>query len=200
MANGRHSTHRGEVQLPRAASSPLREVGRRVGFAVSLVVFVALIVLLGRDGYVDDTGDQIGFLDSLYYASVTVTTTGYGDITAVSDGARLATIALITPARIVFLILVVGTTVEVLTDRSGNFFSSDAGGAAAEITTSFSVWFDRGLRRCRPRPPRGGTRRDRRCRHRRLGRRRGCDQGFVAIGGGHEQRRARQAAVCRAQP
>ena len=82
MANGRHSTHSGEVQLPRAASSPLREVGRRVGFAVSLVVFVALIVLLGRDGYVDDTGDQIGVLDSLYYASVTVTTTGYGDITA----------------------------------------------------------------------------------------------------------------------
>lgn len=118
MANGRHSTNLGEVQLPRTASSPLREVGRRVGFAVSLVVFVALIVLLGRDGYVDDTGDQIGFLDSLYYASVTVTTTGYGDITAVSDGARLATIALITPARIVFLILVVGTTVEVLTDRS----------------------------------------------------------------------------------
>ena len=119
MANGRHSTNLGEVQLPRTASSPLREVGRRVGFAVSLVVFVALIVLLGRDGYVDDTGDQIGFLDSLYYASVTVTTTGYGDITAVSDGARLATIALITPARIVFLILVVGTTVEVLTDESG---------------------------------------------------------------------------------
>ena len=118
MANGRHSTNLGEVQLPRTASSPLREVGRRVGFAVSLVVFVALIVLLGRDGYVDDTGDQIGFLDSLYYASVTVTTTGYGDITAVSGGARLATIALITPARIVFLILVVGTTVEVLTDRS----------------------------------------------------------------------------------
>ena len=118
MANGRHSTHLGEVQLPRAASSPLREVGRRVGFAASLVVFVALIVLLGRDGYVDETGDQIGLLDSLYYASVTVTTTGYGDITAVSDGARLATIALITPARIVFLILVVGTTVEVLTDRS----------------------------------------------------------------------------------
>lgn len=108
----------GEVRLPRAASSPMRDVGRRVGFAISLVLFVALVVLLGRDGYVDTTGDQIGFLDALYYASVTVTTTGYGDITAVSDGARLATIALITPARIVFLILVVGTTVEVLTDRS----------------------------------------------------------------------------------
>ena len=90
----------------------------RIGFAVSLVLFVAIVVRLGRDGYVDEAGGTISFLDALYYASVTVTTTGYGDITAISDGARLATITLITPARIVFLILVVGTTVEVLTDRS----------------------------------------------------------------------------------
>ena len=108
----------GEVRLPRAARSPLLAVARRIGFAFSLVLFVAVVVRLGRDGYADDAGGAISFLDALYYASVTVTTTGYGDITAVSDGARLATITLITPARIVFLILVVGTTVEVLTDRS----------------------------------------------------------------------------------
>ena len=81
-------------------------------------VFVALVVRLGRDGYIDVTGDDIGFLAALYYASVTVTTTGYGDITAVSSGSRLATIVLITPARILFLILVVSTTVEVLTDQT----------------------------------------------------------------------------------
>ena len=108
----------GEVRLPQPTRSPLRAVGRRIGFAAGLVVFVAIVVRLGGDGYVDDTGGKITFLDALYYGSVTVTTTGYGDITAVSDGARLATIALITPARIVFLILVVGTTVEVLTNRS----------------------------------------------------------------------------------
>jgi voltage-gated potassium channel len=91
---------------------------RRIGFALGLVVFVALVVRIGRDGYVDVTGDAISFLDALYYASVTVTTTGYGDITPVSNGARLATVLLITPARILFLILVVGTTVEVLTDQT----------------------------------------------------------------------------------
>ena len=106
------------IRLPTAEYAPGRAVLRRVALAVSLVVFVALVVRLGRDGYVDVSGDPIGFLDALYYASVTVTTTGYGDITAVSDGARLATILLITPARILFLILVVGTTVEVLTDQS----------------------------------------------------------------------------------
>lgn len=106
------------VLLPGVARAPLNAVLRRVGFAVSLVVFVALVVLLGGSGYEDVTGDDIGFIDALYYASVTVTTTGYGDITALSTEARLATILLITPARILFLILVVGTTVEVLTEQS----------------------------------------------------------------------------------
>ena len=106
------------IRLPGTERAPLRAVLRRVGFAMSLVLFVALVVRLGRGGYVDVTGDEISYLDALYYASVTVTTTGYGDITAVSSGARLATVLLITPARILFLILVVGTTVEVLTDQS----------------------------------------------------------------------------------
>ena len=106
------------VRLPRHERAPLASVGRRIGFATALVVFVALVVRVGRDGYIDVTGDPIGMLDALYYASVTVTTTGYGDITAVSDGGRLATILLITPARILFLILVVSTTVEVLTKQS----------------------------------------------------------------------------------
>lgn len=106
------------IRIPRGKRTPLFAVLRRVGMALTLVFFVALVVLVGRDGYADVTGNTISFLDALYYASVTVTTTGYGDITAVSNGARLATIVLITPARILFLILVVGTTVEVLTEQS----------------------------------------------------------------------------------
>lgn len=81
--------------------------------ATALIVVVALIVLCGRDGYRDVDGD-ITVLDALYYSTVAVTTTGYGDIVPVSPGARLATVLLVTPARVVFLILVVSTTVEVL--------------------------------------------------------------------------------------
>ncbi len=106
------------VSVGRTERAPFTAIVRRISFAAALVVFVALVVRLGRDGYVDITGDDISFLDALYYASVTVTTTGYGDITAVSSGARLATVLLITPARILFLILVVSTTVEVLTDQT----------------------------------------------------------------------------------
>lgn len=113
------------VRVPRRERAPLAAVFRRIGLALALVVFVALVTWINGGGYVDSaTGDSVGFLDAMYYASVTVTTTGYGDITAVSDAARLSTIVLITPARIVFLILVVGTTVEVLTDQSRDFLAS----------------------------------------------------------------------------
>lgn len=111
--------------VPGRQRSPLAAIVRRVAFAIGLVVFIALVVRLGRNGYTDVTGDPISILDALYYASVTVTTTGYGDITAVTDGTRLATLLLITPARIVFLILVVGTTVEVLTDQTRHILRTD---------------------------------------------------------------------------
>lgn len=112
------------IRIPKPQRAPLAAVLRRVGFAVGLVLFVALVTRMNADGYVDATGGSISFLDALYYASVTVTTTGYGDISAVSDEARLASIILITPARILFLILVVGTTVEVLTDQSREFLAT----------------------------------------------------------------------------
>jgi voltage-gated potassium channel len=79
---------------------------------------VALLAYFGRDGYYDPEDDSISLLDSFYYSTVTITTTGYGDIRPVSDGARLVTTVIVTPARILFLILLVGTTLEVLTERT----------------------------------------------------------------------------------
>lgn len=92
-------------------------LSRRIAVAIGLLFVVALAVLATRGGYVDQTGRPIGLLDALYYASVTVTTTGYGDLTPVTSGARLTALLVITPARVAFLLVVVGTTVEVLTDR-----------------------------------------------------------------------------------
>lgn len=106
------------IQMPKGEHAPLTLIVQRIRAAATLVIFVALVVRLGREHYIDVTGDAIGMIDALYYASVTVTTTGYGDITAVTRTGRLATILLITPARILFLILVVSTTVEVLTEQS----------------------------------------------------------------------------------
>lgn len=106
---------RARVPVPERA--PLVALARRIAVAVGLLFVVAFAVLATRGGYVDGTGQPVGLIDALYYASVTVTTTGYGDITPVTTGARLTAILVITPARVAFLLVVVGTTVELLTDR-----------------------------------------------------------------------------------
>lgn len=113
----RTATYR--VKLPRqVVERPLLQVARRVLIALTVLVVTALIVWIDRDGYNDNSDGHVDLLDSFYYATVTLSTTGYGDITPVSDAARLTNIFVITPLRVLFLIILVGTTLEVLTERT----------------------------------------------------------------------------------
>ncbi|MEV0297904.1 potassium channel family protein [Nocardia sp. NPDC050710] len=112
----------GLLRIPEIQTSPWVSLIRRVLFAIGLLFTAALVVFLGREGYHDDAGDDISFLDALYYATVSLSTTGYGDIAPVSAEARLANIVIITPLRILFLIVLVGTTIGVLTERSRQAF------------------------------------------------------------------------------
>src|ERR671917_506743 len=97
------------VELPQGRRHPLRTIGERLALAVGLVALVALLAYVGRDGYFDPEDDSVSLLDAFYYSTVTITTTGYGDIRPVSDGARLVTTVIVTPARVLFLILRAGT-------------------------------------------------------------------------------------------
>lgn len=106
------------VELPQAEAGPLRRMGRRLIIALGIIVFVALLAYIERDGYTDPEDGSVSLLDAFYYSTVSVTTTGYGDIRPVSDGARLTTTLLVTPARILFLIILVGTTLEILAERT----------------------------------------------------------------------------------
>jgi voltage-gated potassium channel len=109
--------------MPDASLSPLRSLLRRLLIAVGALVATALIVYFGRDGYLDNNNDDgISLLDAFYYSTVSVSTTGYGDIVPVSDTARLLTTLFVTPLRLIFLITFVGTTVELLTERSRQAF------------------------------------------------------------------------------
>ena len=108
------------IVLPGTDAGPLRKILVRLAVAIALIAFVALVSYAGRDGYVDpDEGDgTMSLLDAFYYSTVSITTTGYGDIRPVSDEARFVTTVLVTPARVLFLILLVGTTLEILAERS----------------------------------------------------------------------------------
>ncbi|WP_369204847.1 TrkA family potassium uptake protein [Streptomyces sp. PU-14G] len=108
----------GSVLLPRLSVSPLRQVMRRLLAALLVLWVTVLLVYVDRDGYVDDVDDHMTFLDCLYYATVTLSTTGYGDIAPGSDSARLVNTLVITPLRVLFLIILIGTTLEALTDRT----------------------------------------------------------------------------------
>ncbi|MFZ2428090.1 MAG: potassium channel family protein, partial [Propioniciclava sp.] len=106
------------VRLPRVAENPVRELARRALLALAIIGVNSFIVWLDRASYSDNVNhDGVSLIDAIYYATVTVTTTGYGDITPVSQHARLLNAMLVTPLRIAFLILLVGTTLEVLANE-----------------------------------------------------------------------------------
>ncbi len=108
----------GVIRMPASSVSPARSIIRRIiGAGLALAVTV-LLVYLDRDGYSDTDGTPLSVLDAVYYATVSLSTTGYGDIAPVSPSARLVNVLVITPLRVLFLIVLVGTTLEVLTERS----------------------------------------------------------------------------------
>ncbi|MGW6569189.1 potassium channel family protein [Streptomyces sp. NPDC054975] len=107
------------VRMPRrVVEKPLRQVTKRLLMALGVLALTTLIVYVDRDGYHDNANETLDFLDCAYYATVTLSTTGYGDIVPYSDSARLVNILFVTPLRVLFLIILVGTTLEVLTERT----------------------------------------------------------------------------------
>lgn len=113
----------GVLRIPENAASPWRAIGKRILIAVGTLFAAVLVVYADRGGYRDvastpEESDPLSFLDCFYYATVSLSTTGYGDITPYTEGARLVNILVITPLRLLFLIVLVGTTVEALTERS----------------------------------------------------------------------------------
>ncbi len=106
------------VRLPHSEAAPQRAVGQRMLLAAAVLLATVAVVYLDRGGYRDSTDDSVSLLDALYYATVTLSTTGYGDIIPASDSARLTNVLIITPLRVLFLIILVGTTLEVLTERT----------------------------------------------------------------------------------
>ena len=108
----------GVLRIPEAQVSPIRAIWRRVAIALLALLAAVITVYLGRGGYTDVRGGPLTLLDCVYFATVSLTTVGYGDLTPFTEFARLISVVVLTPLRILFLVVLVGTTLQVLTERS----------------------------------------------------------------------------------
>lgn len=94
-----------------------REILIRSGIVVALIIGVTVGVYL-EGGLIDtQTGKAPGFWDCLYYALVTITTVGYGDIVPVGTSSRLIDAILLTPIRFFVLFLILGTAYQLAFQR-----------------------------------------------------------------------------------
>ncbi len=114
----------GTVRFPDVVRSPWWALTRRLLMAVALIGATVALVYFDRDGYLDnnDNSGYVDLSDAVYYTTVTLSTTGYGDIAPVSERARLVNAFVITPLRIGFLVLLIGTTLEVLASQGREMF------------------------------------------------------------------------------
>jgi voltage-gated potassium channel len=115
-------TNQALVRLPARSSSPPRELLRRGLLALALLAVTVGLVYFDRTAYHDSADGVVSLIDAIYYATVTITTTGYGDITPIKPHSRLINAIIVAPLRILFLVLLVGTTLEVLANEGRRIF------------------------------------------------------------------------------
>ncbi len=94
------------------------DVTLRLTAAMGLVALVVLIHWLDREGLKDSYDGHVSFLDVVYFTMISITTTGFGDITPVSSQSRLVEAAIVTPIRVLVLFIFVGTAYNFLIKRS----------------------------------------------------------------------------------
>jgi voltage-gated potassium channel len=118
-------SRRGHVILPDRIQNPWLSLGIRLLIAIGILVVTVLIVYVDRGGYRDNNdypNHTINLLDSTYYATLTLSMNGYGDIAPVSDAARMVNAFVITPFRIAFLVILVSTVLEVVAAQGRRWY------------------------------------------------------------------------------
>lgn len=113
----RSGTRRGRILHIQRRLSPEKTLALRGGIVVALLVTVVAIFWFDRDGLKDNLDGHISFGDVLYFAMITVTTVGYGDIVPVTDTARLIDAFAVTPIRIFIWFVFLGTAYEFVVQR-----------------------------------------------------------------------------------
>lgn len=105
--------------LKRRSSMPVwASIGWRVLAVLALLALAVGVHWIERDGLKDSADGQVSFLDILYFTSISITTTGYGDIVPVSDSARMFDAFVVTPIRIFVVLLFLGTAYNFVLKRT----------------------------------------------------------------------------------
>ncbi|HET6563745.1 MAG TPA: potassium channel family protein [Marmoricola sp.] len=124
MRDPETDTALGTIRFPEVVRSPWWALGKRILVAFGIMALTVVLVYLDRHGYHDanDPTGEVDLSDAIYYTTVTLSTTGYGDIAPDSERARLVNAFAITPLRIAFLVVLIGTTLEVLASQGREMF------------------------------------------------------------------------------
>lgn len=93
----------------KAALSPWMSIAWRVGAVLGLLAFAIAVHWFERDGLEDGLDGHISFLDVVYFTMISITTTGYGDIVPVTNATRMFDALVVTPIRIFFVLIFIGT-------------------------------------------------------------------------------------------
>ena len=89
----------------------------RIALALGLVALVVTIHWFDREGLRDSHDGVVSLLDVVYFTMISITTTGFGDITPVSDKARLIEAVIVTPIRFAVLFIFVGAAYDFVIRR-----------------------------------------------------------------------------------
>ena len=93
----------------KAAVTGWNAVFLRVGLVFGLLAFVIAVHWFERHSLRDNLDGHISFGDVVYFTMISITTTGYGDIVPVTQGTRLFDALVVTPIRIFFVLIFIGT-------------------------------------------------------------------------------------------
>ena len=105
--------------LRRAVNVPwYADLGLRLGAAFLLIGLVVFIHWLDRDGLRDSVDGHVSLLDLFYFTMISITTTGFGDITPVTEAARFKEAVIVTPIRFLVFFIFVGTAYNFIIKRS----------------------------------------------------------------------------------
>ncbi len=108
-----------ELTLRKASAlSPWQSIALRVGLVLALLLFVLAVHWFERDALKDNLDGHISFVDVIYFTMISITTTGYGDIVPVTHGTRLFDALVVTPIRIFFVLIFVGTAYTFIIKRT----------------------------------------------------------------------------------